>query len=75
MSTMSRRLFISTTLITTAAAFAGCSSDRSSLAGLLEPSASGRRVSGQTISNIPGLKEHHEAQHEAFLRIAEDTLA
>ena len=50
MSTMSRRLFVSTGLITTAAALAGCSSDRSSLAGLLEPSASGRRVSGQTIS-------------------------
>ena len=27
------------------------------------------------LNHIPGLKEHHEAQHEAFLRIAEDTLA
>ena len=26
------------------------------------------------LNHVPGLKEHHEAQHEAFLRIAEDAL-
>jgi lipoprotein-anchoring transpeptidase ErfK/SrfK len=50
MSTMSRRLFLSSGLAAMTAALAGCSGDRSPLAGLLDTSASHRSPGGRTIS-------------------------